>query len=110
MRKMMMKDVFRAARLITKAGIKEELKKIVTKDDYKDKLEGGMDLVSVVISGMSNEKLEKELYEFAADILECKPEDIETSDPIELVERFRNDEGHESWADFFTRVMKLMAK
>ena len=49
-------------------------------------------------------------YKFLASVLECSIEDIEESDPTVLINRLKNDEGHEQWSDFFTSVLKLTQK
>ena len=105
----MTKDVFRASRIITKANIKDELKKIAT-GSTGSRLDDGIDFVLTIITGISDESVEKEIYAFLADVLECTAEDIETSDPMVLVNRLTHDEGHEQWADFFTNVTKLITK
>lgn len=110
MRKLATKDVFTMARIITKANIKEELRHIVTDKGQRSSLDMGIDFALAVITGVSDEKTEKEIYKFLASVLECSIEDIENSDPIVLIDRLRNDEGHEQWADFFTSVLKLTQK
>lgn len=110
MRKLATKDVFTMARIITKANIKEELRHIVTDKGQRSNLDMGIDFALAVITGVSDEKTEKEIYKFLASVLECSIEDIENSDPMVLIGRLKNDEGHEQWADFFTNVLKLTQK
>lgn len=110
MRKLVTKDVFSMARIITKANIKEELRRVVTDKGQKSNLDMGIDFALAVITGVSDEKTEKEIYKFLASVLECSVEDIENSDPMVLIGRIRNDEGHEQWADFFTNVLRLTQK
>ena len=105
----MTKDVFRVARIITKADIKDELRKIATRSDG-NKLDAGIDFVLAIVTGISDVKVEQEIYAFIADVLESNVKDIEESDPMVLINRFKNDEGHEQWADFFTNVTKLITK
>lgn len=105
----MTKDVFRAARIVSKADIKDELRKIATKSEGNT-LDAGIDFVLTIMSGISDPQVEKEIYEFLADILECTAKDIEESDPMVLFNRLKNDEGHEQWSDFFTNVTKLITK
>lgn len=110
MRKLATKDVFTMARIITKANIKEELRHIVSSDNSQSKLDMGIDFALAIITGVSDERTEKEIYKFLASVLECSIEDIEESDPTVLINRLKNDEGHEQWSDFFTSVLKLTQK
>ena len=98
------------ARIITKANIKDELRRIVTNKGNQTNLDMGIDFALAVITGISDEKTEKEIYRFLASVLECGVEDIENSDPLVLINRLRNDEGHEQWSDFFTSVLRLTQK
>jgi hypothetical protein len=106
----MTKDVFTMSRIITKANIKEELYRIVTDSDNTNKLSLGIDFALSIMAGISEEKTEKEIYKFLASVLECSEQDIEESDPMILIDRLTQDEGHEQWADFFSKVLKLTKK
>lgn len=110
MRNLMFKDVFTMSRIITKAGIKKDLERIVSESDSSDKLSLGIDFALGIMAGVSDEKVEAEIYKFLADVLECDVKDIEEGDPMTVINRLTNDEGHEQWSDFFTNVWKLLQK
>lgn len=99
------------SRIITKANIKAELERIVSDNSASEnKLSLGIDFMLGIMTGVSDERTEKEIYKFLASVLECGEKDIEESDPIVLFDRLTKDEGSEQWADFFTKVWKLLQK
>lgn len=107
MRQLITRDVFTMSRLITKMNIKEELRQIATRDESATKLDLGIDLVLTILSKVSDKAVEHEIYVFIADVMGRTPEQIESGDPLEIIDSITKDNGVQQWKDFFSKVYKL---
>lgn len=109
MRQLATKDIFTMSRIITKANLKDELRRIVKESEAGEtKLNMGIDLMLGVLAGASSKAVETDIYAFLADVLESTPDDIANSDPDLLITRLTTDDGSKQWKDFFSKLAKWM--
>lgn len=81
MRKLILSDAFKMARILKTAEIKDELSKLATKfGDTKNKKtnvnEIGLEVILTLISASGNEDVESQIYELLAGVMETTPEEI----------------------------------
>ena len=113
MRELQTPDVFALVRIITKAGIKEELKgKILEIDNLKDvNAEAfGYDVLLLMIEKAAEPQIENEIYKFFSEIFEESVEDIKKSDPIDFFEKVMQVATPERWLAFFESAARLMKR
>ena len=111
MRQLQTGDVFAFVRMTKKIGITEELKELIlSKDSIKDLTAEsfGYDLIFLLFDKAAEENSENELYKFLAGPLEMQPEEIQKTDPIDLIEMLKGLADTEKWKSFFTSASKLM--
>ena len=114
MRKLQTSDVFNALRIIDKAEIKEEVKRIamlVQNGKTLNIKELGIEFFLGTICRLSGTKVEKEIYKFFGDILEIDAESIATMDPVDFfneVMKLSEVIDKEKWSDFFKLVARLV--
>lgn len=87
MRKILTKDVFSLARIIKKANVKEELKKVDLKK--ADVYEVGMTMIFTIVEAGSI--AEKEIYKLIEDITGKNIEDMELQETIELLKEIEKE-------------------
>lgn len=106
MRKLQTSDVFELARLIKRAGIKDELKDVALKANKED-IEGtGFDLIFGVVEKLTEQKVEDDLYKFLSGPLEESPEEVKVMDPLELVEKIMRIADMEKWKAFLKLAVR----
>lgn len=110
MRKLVTKDLFAMARIVAKMNVKDDLRAIATNSTGQSRLDVGIDFMLTLLCGASSQAVEKDIYVFLADVLESTPQDIAESDPDVLIKRLTEDEGSKQWADFFSKLVRLMKK
>jgi len=94
MRKLNTQDVFKLARFIKKANLKEDLKLIFEKSQGMDgdtdskQTELGIDMVLAIIEKAGDEIVEAEFYSLLAGVAEKTPEDIKNLSLEALAELF----------------------
>lgn len=114
MRKLQTSDVFNALRIIDKAEIKDEVKRIaMLVQDGKtfNVKELGIEFLLGTICRLSGTKVEKEIYKFFGDIMEIDAGEIAVMEPIDFfneVLKLSEVIDKEKWADFFKLVAKLV--
>lgn len=111
MRDLQTSDIFAFVRVITKAGLKEELKEKVLKVDNIGEIDSesfGYDLIFTAIEKCSTPDAEKELYTFFGNIFEMKPDEVKKMDAIEFLESVTKIADLERWKNFFSSAAKLM--
>lgn len=114
MRKLQTSDVFNALRIIDKADIKDEVKRIAIQiQDGKnlDVRELGIEFILGIICRLSGTKVEKEIYKFFGDILEIDADEIAKMEPVDFfneVLKLSEVIDKEKWSDFFKLVAKLV--
>lgn len=114
MRSLQSSDIFSACRLLSAIGVKEEFKALAEKAKLvKDKnamMDAGYDLIFTLLEKATTSKAEKEWYKFLGNILEVKPEEVETMDPCDLLDNIFQVADVQKWRDFFSRVLQLMKR
>jgi len=114
MRKLQTTDVFEAARLILKIGVREEVQSVAMRAaENKDKrvqLDMGFDLFFGIIAKAAEKGAEMEIYKFLAPILECGAEEVGEMDPFELWEKLMEVASIEKWKSFFKLATKSIRK
>ena len=114
MRSLETQDIFKAARLLTKIGVREEIREVALRAEEskgkKIKVDFGFDLLFGVFEKATQENAEKEIYKFIADLFECDPEEVRKMPPIELFKKLEQVANIEEWKSFFGYVAKLIRK
>lgn len=114
MRNLETRDIFSAVRLLTKIGVREEIKEVARQAEEskgnKVRFDFGFDLLFGVIEKAAQENAEKEIYKFIADLLECDPEEVRTMKPVEMLKKLEEVANIEEWKDFFGYVRRLIMK
>lgn len=134
-RKLNTSDLFRASRLIKKVSFKEKLAKLLNDiSGVKEKIQSvidesenqdedseknveniipavdatsvGVDFVFNLIEIVTEENVEKELYEFLSPILHLNPEEVEIMELDMLAECLMMVSNVGGWKHFFTRYAK----
>ena len=114
MRNLETQDIFAAVRLLSKIGVREEIKEVARQaEENKTKtvrFDMGFDLLLGIIEKATQENAEKEIYKFIANLFECDPEKVAKMKPIELMKDLEKVANFEEWKDFFGYVKGLMKK
>lgn len=106
MRNLQNKDVFAIGRIISKANLKEELKSItISKETDVEAM--GFDILFALFTNCSDKEVEKEIYEFFADIFEMSVDEVASMDPIETIENMKKVADWKKWKTFFSLGAKL---
>lgn len=114
MRNLRTSDLFAACRLLSKIGVREEIKQ-VAKDAEESKgkriqFDLGFDLLLGIVEKATQEKAEIEIYKFIADLFECEWENVRDMKPTELIKKLEDVADIEEWKNFFGSVARLMKK
>ena len=114
MRGLETQDIFKAARLLTKIGVREEIRDVAMRAEESigknTKANLGFDLIFGVFEKATQENGEKEIYKFIADLFECDPEEVRKMPPIELLKKLEQVANIEEWKSFFGYVRALIVK
>jgi len=114
MRNLKTSDIFSACRLISRIGVRDEIKEVAKQaEENKGKrvqIDYGIDLILGIIEKATAENAEKEIYIFIADLFECEWEEVRDMDPIEMLDRLEEVADLEKWKNFFKRVAQLIKK
>lgn len=112
MRNLRTSDLFSACRLLTKIGVREEIRAVAMQAEEsktkKVKVDMGFDLLFGIMEKATQEKSEEEIYKFLADIFEIEWESVRDMDPIELLDKLEEVASIEKWRNFLKRVAALM--
>ena len=100
-------DIFAFGRVLSKANLKEEIKK-VTVGKEKDVEALGYDLLFAIFSSCSNKEVEEEIYNFLAPIFEMEVEEVKKLDPIETFDMIKKIADWEKWKSFFSLGVRSM--
>ena len=107
MRKLQNQDVFAFGRIIRKANLKEEIKKI-SLDANTNAESYGFDLLFAIFTNCSDVAVENEIYLFLASLFEEDVETVKQGEPLETFEKLKNIADWEKWKSFFSLVAKSM--
>ena len=114
MRHLQTSDIFAAARLLTKIGVREEVREVARAASENGKaavqFDMGYDLMFGLIEKATTAGSEKEIYVFIADILECEWEEVRKMNPAKMFNQLKEAASDEEWKDFFGFVARLIKK
>ena len=109
-----LEHVFSATRLLMKIGVREEVRAVAKRAQEvktkEEKMDMGFDLFFGIMEKAIEEKSEKEIYVFIADLFECDPDEVRTMKPLELFKKMEQVASVEEWKDFFGYVKRLIQK
>ena len=105
MRNLGNEDIFAIGRILSKANIKEEIKK-VTIGNGQDVEALGFDLLFTILISCSDKEVEAEIYEFLASLFEMEVEEVKRLDPIETFEKIKQVADWSKWQSFFSLGVK----
>ena len=106
MRNLQNPDVFAIGRILKKANIKEEIKKISFNTDDVESI--GFELIFTVFTNCSSKEVEEEIYELLASLFEMDKEDVKKLNPMETFEMLKEVDDWEKWKSFFSLGAKSM--
>ena len=107
MRQLNTSDLFEAARLIRKMGIKEELKKFaegINADQNQEEV--GIDMLMLIFERATDEISEQLIYEFLAGPFEVAPHEVKEMELFTMVESLFKVADVEKWKGFFKGVLR----
>lgn len=114
MRNLETHDVFAAARLLKKIGVREEIKAVAKEAEENEskrvRFDMGFDLMFGILEKATEENAEIEIYKFIAELFECEWEEVRRMKPIDLFKKLEEVANIEEWKSFFGYVAKLMKK
>jgi hypothetical protein len=120
MRKLELRDVIAATRLITAMDIKEEFKSLAVKlNDFNKKkhseaeldasrMSFGIDMWWIILSGASKKRIESDLYALISSLIDVPAEDVPKMAPDELISTFKEKVEVKEFANFFKRALQSM--
>lgn len=109
MRNFITADLFKAGRIVTQLGIKEELRAICFKsEDITDVWAAGYDFIYMLFEKAMQKNYEEMIYDFLSGVLEITPEEVAKYDLLDLIEELTSGENVEKWKAFFTRLASLI--
>lgn len=107
-------DVFAAARLLIKIGVRDEIQNVAKRaeesKEKKVKFDMGFDLLFSILEKAINENGEQEIYKFIASLFECEPGEVRKMNPLELCKKLEQVANIEEWKSFFGYVKRLIMK
>lgn len=114
MRSLQTSDIFSAIRLLTKIGFREEIKAIAKQAEENkgniNQFDLGFDLMLGIIEKAAEQKGEKEIYRFIADLFDCAPDEVRTMNPVKMFNKLLEVANIEEWKDFFGYVRRSIMK
>lgn len=111
MRDLRNEDLFAFTRMIKRAKITDNVKKLVLSIDNLNELNTesfGYDVLFTILDAAAEKESEQAVYEFLAGPLEMTPKEIAEADPVETIEQVMKIADVEKWKSFFTSAAKLM--
>ena len=111
MRKLGNADIFAIGRILSKANIKEEIKKVTLKADIKseqDIEQFGFDLLFTVLVNCSEPSVESEIFTLLASLFECDIEEVRLMSPIDTFNKIKEVADWSEWKAFFSLGVKSM--
>lgn len=120
MRKLELRDVIAATRLITAMDIKEDFKSLAVELNNFNKKEHselelddsrmrfGIDIMWIILSGASKKRIESDLYALISSIIDVPAERVPKMGPEELISAFKEKVEVEEFINFFKRALQSM--
>lgn len=100
-------DIFTIGRILSKANIKDEIKKVAIGNE-KNVEALGFDLIFTILTSCSSKEVEAEIFDFLASLFEVDVEEVRRMDPIETFEKIKQVADWEKWQSFFSLGAKSM--
>ena len=107
MRQLGNEDIFAFGRILKKANLKDEIKKIAL-DKETDVESFGFDLIFTIFTNCSDVQVENEIYSLLASLFETDIDTIKRMEPLDTLEQMRQIADWEKWKNFFLSVAKSM--
>lgn len=107
MRTLQNTDIFAFGRILSKANLKDEIKKISVGNE-KDVEAIGFDLLFTILTSCSDKAVEEEIFTFLASIFEMEVEEVKKLDPIETFEMMSKIADWNKWKSFFSLGVRSM--
>ena len=104
-------DVFAIGRILSKANLKEEIKKVTVGKNItteKDAEQLGFDLLFTILVNCSDETVETEIFKLLASLFECDIEEVRKMNPIETFKKIKEVADWKEWKAFFSFAAKSM--
>lgn len=111
MRNLGNEDIFAIGRILSKANLKEEIKKVSTGRDIKsesDMEQLGFDLLFTILINCSDRAVESEIFELLSSLFECEVEEVKKMNPIETFNKIKEIADWKEWKAFFSLGVKSM--
>lgn len=107
-------DLFKAWRLISKIGVREEIREVAARAEEnkgkKVQFDMGFDLMFGILDKATQTKAENEIYIFIADLFGCAPDEVRTMPPLELFNNLGQVADFEEWKNFFVSLKRMIMK
>lgn len=103
------KDLFQGMRLLKAIDFKEKSKEVllaIAKDSTKTEQEKGIDFIMFLLNVATEQKCEKEIYNFLSGPFEMSAEEVESLDAIEFLENITKVADFNEWKDFFSKAVR----
>lgn len=112
MRKISTEDVFKCARLIKDANLKEDIKKAMAngKKEGADVEEIGMDIVFSILDACANVKIEEKFYDLLSGICEKKSDEIKKQSLEATIAEVKKIAEENNLLNFFKSALRLSSK
>lgn len=113
MRGLQTKDLFGMGRILKEIGLREEIERIsrmVQRGEKADSEAAGLELIASVIEKAVSQNCEKAVYNFVAALFECEPIEVETMNPVEMLDKLVEVANINEWTAFFSKVRSLFLK
>jgi len=107
MRNLQNQDIFAFGRILSKANLKEEIKKVSIGNE-KDVEEIGFDLIFTVFTSCSDTEVEEEIYTLLASLFETEVDDVKRMDPLETFDNLKQIADWSKWKSFFSLGVRSM--
>lgn len=111
MRNLGNEDIFAIGRILSKANLKDEIKKVATGRDIKsesDMEQLGFDLLFTILINCSDRAVESEIFELLSSLFECEVEEVKKMNPIETFNKIKEIADWKEWKAFFSLGVKSM--
>ena len=105
MRNIRNEDIFAIGRILSKANLKEEIKKVAVGTE-KDEEALGYEILFTIFLNCSNKEVESEIYEFLSSLFEMEIEEVKKMDPLETFEKIKQVADWKKWKGFFSLAAK----
>lgn len=111
MRNLGNEDIFAIGRILSKANLKEEIKKVTIDKNINsesDMEQLGFDLLFTILVNCSDRTVEAEIYELLSSLFECEVEEVKKMNPIETFNKIKEVADWSQWKAFFLLGAKSM--